>query len=260
MDHQSKGLNEGLRDHSNNVDYWSKGLNSKGRGDQSGHTTHQSRELDRGLRVYSGQTDHHSSRLNENPEGQYGQVDCRSTGPNKGSKCYNDVSAHRSTRQDNSSGEHLGQQDQQNNITSNPKFSSHRGLNREISTDSQTSDQDCDRTHRKLFIFWELTQRTDCIWLEQQSPNPNIKWFQRILLLSEFYYNLHTSTIHHELFSLAKTSLEIVGFSRCSVTGSDSTLSCVNVFDFVIFALRSIVLLVRIIFNVRSDCARTVDL
>ena len=63
---------------------------------------------------------------------------CRSTGPDKGSKCYSGVMAHRSTRPDNSSGEHLGPQDQQN-IKSNPKFSCHRGLNREISTDSQAS-------------------------------------------------------------------------------------------------------------------------
>ena len=143
-DHQSRGLNGGLRDHSNSVDYWFKGLNNQGRRDQSGHTTHQSRGLDRGLRVYSGQTDQQSSRLDENPGDRYGQVDCRSTGPDKGSKCYSGVSAHRSTRPDNSSGEHFGPQDQQNNIRSTPKFCSHRGLNREISTDSQASDQDCD--------------------------------------------------------------------------------------------------------------------
>ena len=144
MDHQSQGLNEGLRDHSNKVDYWSIGPNSQGRRDRSGHMTHQSRGLDRGLRVYSGQIDHQSTRPNENPEDQSGQVDYRSTGPDEGSKRYNGVSAHRSTRPDNSSGEHLGPQDQQNNIRSNLKFSSQKGLNREISTDSQATDQDCD--------------------------------------------------------------------------------------------------------------------
>ena len=135
MNHQSSGLNEGLTDHPNSMDHWSKGLNIKGRRNQSGHTTHQSRQLDRGLRVYPGQTDHQSNRLDENPGDRYGQVDCRSTGPDRGSKCCSGVSAHRSTRPDNDSGEHFGPQDQQNNIKKNPKFSSHRGLNREISID-----------------------------------------------------------------------------------------------------------------------------
>ena len=49
-----------------------------------------------------------------------------------------------SIRPDNSSGEHLGPQDQQNSMKTDKKFSSHTGLNREISTDSQTSDQNCD--------------------------------------------------------------------------------------------------------------------
>ena len=144
MDHQPRGLNEGFRDHSNNVEYWSKGLKNKGRRSQSGHTNHQSRGLDRGLRVYSGQRDHQSRRLDENPGDQNGQVDCRSTRPDKGSKCYSGLLTHRSIRPDNSSGEHFGPQDQQNNIKSSPKFSSHRGLNWAISTDSQTSDQECD--------------------------------------------------------------------------------------------------------------------
>ena len=145
MDHQSQGLNEGLREYSNSADHWSNGLNNKGRRDQSCHTTHQSRGLDRSLRVCSDQTDHQSNRPNENSGEQYGQTDYRSTGPDKGSKCYSGVLAHRSTRPDNSSGEHLGPQDQQNSIKANKKFSSHRGLKREISTDSQTSDQECDK-------------------------------------------------------------------------------------------------------------------
>ena len=148
MDHQSQGLNEGLSEYSNSADHWSNGLNNKGRRDQSCHATHQSRGLDRGLRVCSGQTDHQSNRPNENSGEQYGQTDYRSTGPDKGSKCYSGVLAHRSTRPDNSSGEHLCPQDQQNSIKANKKFSSHRGLNMEISTDSQTSDQDCDTIDR----------------------------------------------------------------------------------------------------------------
>ena len=144
MDHQSQRLNESLREYSHSVDHWSNGLNNKGRRDQSCHATHQSTGLDRGLRVYPGQIDHQSTRPNEIPEIQYGQVDYRSTGPVEGTKRYNGVSAHRSTRPDNNSGEHLGPQDQQNTIRSNLKFSSHKGLNSEISIDSQTSDQDCD--------------------------------------------------------------------------------------------------------------------
>ena len=144
MDHQSQRLNENLREYSHSVDHWSNGLNNKGRRDQSCHGTHQSTGLDRGLRVYPGQIDHQSTRPNEIPENQYGQVDYRSTGPVEGTKRYNGVSAHRFLRPDNNSGEHLGPQDQQNNIRSNLKFSSHKGLSREISIDSQTSDQDCD--------------------------------------------------------------------------------------------------------------------
>ena len=144
MDHQSLRLNESLREYSNSVDLWSNGLNNKGRRDQSCHTTHRYRGLDRDLRVCSGQTDHQSDRPNENSGEQYGQSDYRSPGPDKGSKCYSGILAHRSTRPDNSSGEHLGPQDQQNSMKADKKFSSHRGLNREISTDSQTSDQDCD--------------------------------------------------------------------------------------------------------------------
>ena len=49
-----------------------------------------------------------------------------------------------STRPDNSSGGQLGPHDQQNNMKTDKKFSNHRGLNREISTDSQISEQDCD--------------------------------------------------------------------------------------------------------------------
>ena len=35
MDHQSQGLNEGLREYSNSADHWSNGLNNKGRRDLS---------------------------------------------------------------------------------------------------------------------------------------------------------------------------------------------------------------------------------
>ena len=144
MDHQSQRLKEGLREYFNSVDHWSNGLNNKGRRDQSCHTTHRSRGLDRDLRVCSGQTDHQSNRPHNNSGEQYDQADYRSPGPDKGSKCYSGALSHRSTRPDNSSGEHLGPQDQQNSMKASTKFSSHRGLNREISTDSQTSEQDCD--------------------------------------------------------------------------------------------------------------------
>ena len=72
------------------------------------------------------------------------QVDSRSTGPDKGSKYYSGMSAHRFTRLDNCSEEHYGPKEQQDNSKLNSKFNSHRGLNREISIDSQASDQDCD--------------------------------------------------------------------------------------------------------------------
>ena len=144
MDHQSQGLIEGLREYSNSVDHWSNGLNNKGRRDQSCYTTHPSRGLNKGLRVCSGQTDYQSNRPNDNSGEQYGQTDYRSPGPDKGSKGYSGVLTHRSIRPDNSSGEHLGPQDQQNSMKADKRFSSHRGLNREISTDSQTSEQDCD--------------------------------------------------------------------------------------------------------------------
>ena len=143
MDHQSQRLNVGLRERSNSVDHWSNGLNNKGRRDQSCHTSHRSRGLERDHRVCSGQTDHQSNRLNSNSGEQYGQADYRSLGPDKCPKCYSGVLAHRSTRPDNSSGAQLGPQDQQNGVNADTKFSSHRGLNRGISTDSQTSDQDC---------------------------------------------------------------------------------------------------------------------
>ena len=145
MDHQSQRLNVGLRERSDSVDHWSNRLNNKGRRDQSCHTSHRSRGLDRDHRVCLGQTDHQSNIPNSNSGEQYGQVDYRSPGPDKGSKFYSGVLAHRSTRPDNSSGQ-LGPQDQQNSMRTDKKFSSHRGLNREISTDSQTSDQDCDTT------------------------------------------------------------------------------------------------------------------
>ena len=144
MDRQSQRLNVGLRECSNSVDHWSNRLNNKGRRDQSCHTSHRSRGLDRDHRVCSGQTDHQSNRPSSNSGEQYGQADYRSPGPDKGSKCYSGVSALRSTRPDNSSGGQLGPHDQQNSMKIDKKFSSHRGLNREISTDSQTSDQDCD--------------------------------------------------------------------------------------------------------------------
>ena len=144
MDHQTHRHNEGLREYSNSVDHWSNGLNNKGRRDQPCYSTHRSRGLDKGLRVCSGQTDHQSNRPNENSGEQYGQSDYMTPGPDKGSKCYCGILAHRSARPDNSSGEHLGPQDQQNSVKADKKFSSHRGLIREISTDSKTSDQDCD--------------------------------------------------------------------------------------------------------------------
>ena len=144
QNHQSQRLKVGLREHSNSVDHWSNGLNNKGRRDQSCHTSHRSRGLDRNHRVCSGQTDHQSNRPNSNSGEQYGQADYRSPGPDKGSKCYSPVLAHRSTRPGNSSGEHFGPQDQQNSMKADKRFSSHRGLNREISTDPQISDQDCD--------------------------------------------------------------------------------------------------------------------
>ena len=143
-DHQYQRLNGGLREHSNSVVHWSNGLNNKGRRDQSCHRSHRSRGLDRDHRVCSGQTDHQSNRPNSNSGEQYGQADYRSAGPDKGSKCYSGVLAHRSTRPGNSSGERFGPQHQQNSMKADKRFSSHRGLNREISTDSQTSDQDCD--------------------------------------------------------------------------------------------------------------------
>ena len=126
------------------MDHWPNGLNNKGRRDQSCHTSHRSRGLERDHRVCSSQTDHQSNRLNSNSGEQYGQADYRSLGPDKSPKCYSGVLAHRSTRPDNSSGAQLGPQDQQNDVNADTKFSSHRGLNRGISTDSQTSDQDCD--------------------------------------------------------------------------------------------------------------------
>ena len=156
MDRQSQRLNVGLRERSNSVDHWSNRLNNKGRRDQSCHTSHRSRGLDRDHRVCSGQTDHQSNRPSSNPGEQYGQADYRSPGPDKGSKCYSGVSAHRSTRPDNSSGGQLGPQDQQNSMKIDEKFSSHRGLNREISTDSQTSDQDCDRDKLLKGHFCEM--------------------------------------------------------------------------------------------------------
>ena len=143
MDRQSQRLNEGLRERSNSVDHWSNRLN-KGRRDQSSHMSHWSRGLDRGHRVCSGQTDHQSHRPGSSSGEQYGQADYRFPGPDKGSKCYSGVSAHMSTRPDNSSGGQLGPHDQQNNMKTDKKFSNQRGLNREISTDSQTSEQDCD--------------------------------------------------------------------------------------------------------------------
>ena len=143
-DHQSQRLNVGLRERSNSVDHWSNRLNNKGRRDQSCHLSHRSRGLDRDHRVCSSQTDHQSNRPNSNSGEQYGQTDYRSPGPDKGSKCYSGVLAHRSTRPHNSSGGQLGPQDQQNSMKTDKKFSSHRGLNWEISTDSQTSDQDYD--------------------------------------------------------------------------------------------------------------------
>ena len=88
--------------------------------------------------------DHQSSRQDENPGDQHGQVDSRSTGPDKGSKYYSGMSAHRSTRLDHCSREHYGPKDHLDNSKLNSKFSSHRCLNREISIESQASDQNCD--------------------------------------------------------------------------------------------------------------------
>ena len=137
--------NEGLRDQSSSVDHWSKGrLNNKNLRGHSSNTAHQSRGLDIGLRAYWGQMDHQSSRQDENPGDQHGQVDSRSTGPDKGSKYYSGMSAHRSTRLDHCSREHYGPKDHLDNSKLNSKFSSHRCLNREISIESQASDQNCD--------------------------------------------------------------------------------------------------------------------
>ena len=144
VDHQSQRLNVGLRERSDSVDQWSNRLNDKGRRDQSCHTSHRSRGLERDHRVCSGQTDHQSNRLNSNSGEQCGQADYKSLGPDKGPKCYSGVLAHRSTRLGNSSGAQVSPQDQQNGVNTDTKFSSHRGLNRGISTDSQTSNQDCD--------------------------------------------------------------------------------------------------------------------
>ena len=144
MDLQSQRLNVGLRERSKSVDHWSNRLSNKGRRDQPCHMSHQSRGLERDHRVCSGQTDHQSNIPNSNSREQYGQADYRSPGPDKGSNCYSNVLAHRSNRQDTNSGGQLGPQDQQNSMKTDKKFSNHIGLNREISTNSQTSDQDCD--------------------------------------------------------------------------------------------------------------------
>ena len=163
VEHQSQGLNEDLKECSNGVNHWSNGLNNKGSRDQSCHAAYKFRGLYRGLRVYSGQTDHQSNRPNENSGEQYSLVDHMSTVPDKGSKCYRGVLAHKSIRPDASSGEHLGPQDQQNNSKLNLKFSSQRGLNREISTDSQTSDHDCDNEDTSSLLPNRHLDRADAL-------------------------------------------------------------------------------------------------
>ena len=152
MDHRCRTLDKGHGDHSDNTDHWFQGLN-RGLRDHSGHAARQSIGLDRGLRACSGQMDHQSSRIDENPWDQYSQVDNRSTRPDKGSKSHIGTLAHRSTRPDNNPGEHFGPQDQQDRSKFNSKFSSHGGLSREYSLDSQASDQDCDRNLPKILWF-----------------------------------------------------------------------------------------------------------
>ena len=105
-----------------------------------------------------------------------------SPGPDKGSKCYSGVSAHRSTRPDNSSGGQLGPQDQQNSVKIDKKFSSHRGLNREISTDSQTSDQDCDT----------------CLLLKNAIFLTSRVWQKEINFLMKFYMVILGTTLRAE--------------------------------------------------------------
>ena len=92
MNHRSRGLNKGQRDHSGNTDHWSKGLN-KGPGD------------------YSGQMDPQSGRQDESQGELFSQVDDRSMRPVKSSKNHLGISAHRTVRLDNNSGERFILQD-----------------------------------------------------------------------------------------------------------------------------------------------------
>ena len=101
---------------------------------------HQSGRPNRSLEDYSSQMDHMSGGLVEVPRDHFSHVDYRSRRLVEGPRDHSVQMDHRSGRRDGNQGGSFGQQDKQDRSKLISEFTSHEGLNREISMDSQADD------------------------------------------------------------------------------------------------------------------------